>query len=121
VLREQLEAAEARAEALQRENEAIRREATLVRLYDNIAASNAEATSLAADDAALTVPDTPPNDALLLYAVLPPAFSLEAFFERADHLRITPSDARRCLLYFFGRGMITQRNLRFQKQRTSAE
>lgn len=111
VLRERLDEETERAGALQRENETLRREATLVRLYEDVVErQQAEGGPPAFTKDRFAIPDEPPAGARLLYQMLPASFSVTAFFEHANRLRIDEDAARCCLLYFFGHGTVSRRD-----------
>lgn len=106
------ELAEQRQDLLE-ENRALRREATLVRLYEDLSLH-------AGPDDEARVAVLPP-DAERLYRRLPVTFTFPLFFQRADAEGIEPEDARTCLLYFLKRSALSQTGSRLEKTGSIAQ
>lgn len=96
----------AEREALLQENRRLRREATLVRLYQDLGARR---------DASGSGVEAPPASAATLYRELPATFTFADFFHQADVEDVDTDAARSCLRYFLRTDMLAQKGSRLEK------
>lgn len=93
-----------RQELLQ-ENRRLRREATLVRLYEDLGSRNSTGDGVQA----------PPSTAATLYRSLPTPCTFADFFGRAEANGVDTSTARECLRYFLRTKMLAATGSQLEK------
>lgn len=114
-LRTEIEALEAeidrlhaRIARLQRENQQLRQEATIVRLYEDLA-ENTDAEEVSFEEDA--------EVELRFYESLPQRLTIREFFRRANNLGLEGDAARQAFVRFLREDLITQAGSRLQKRR----
>ena len=107
-LRRKVEQLGAAREELLEQNRQLRQEATVVRLYKDLARSREE-KSAAARSA------DPPNVAHALYRTLPKTLTVRDFFRHADEEGLGTQATRECFVYFLKEEMLDQSGPRLEK------
>jgi len=107
-LREENRALKEERDALLNENRDLRREATLVRLYQSMGARKA-ARHLGGDTTTIPAP------AAELYNGLPVSFKFADYFRHAASANLDTKTARECLLYYLNEHLLVQVGPRLRK------
>ena len=103
-----------RAELLA-QNLALRREATLGRLYQDLERRKKEKQASTPDTTSMPAPAAIPAPAAELYHSLPKGFKFADFFRLAAERNVDTATARRCLLYFMEERLLVQTGSRLKK------
>lgn len=105
-LEQQSEKLEIERHELMAENRKLRREATLVRLYEDLGSRSSDPSN----DVGV------PQSARELYRALPVAFTFPQFFTLADQHGMDTPEARGCLRYLLKQRQLVQTGSRLTKQ-----